>query len=128
MEKMERNCDAIDLAHQIIANSVSEEEIKEQETIISGFINSTNRLSTSTRTLLDRIESITDGLVPSAPQGSGDLRIRRLNHASMVKKFRELMRRLQEIQGRASSKHQAQIERQYKISNPCGAHTLIIYL
>lgn len=104
------------MAHQIIAHSVSEEEIKEQESIVSSFMTSTNKLSTSIRVKLEGIDKETDRLAPTAPPGSGDLRMRKVKHAALLKKFTSLMKRLQEIERHASSKHQAQVQRQYRIS------------
>jgi t-SNARE complex subunit (syntaxin) len=116
LQKIERNCDAVDMAHQIIIHSVSEEEIKEQEAIIGSFMDLTNKASASVKGLLKSMSSETEALASQAPPGSGDLRMRRVKHAALVKKFSTLMKRFQEIQQRASSKHQAQIQRQYKIS------------
>lgn len=116
LQKIERNCDAVDMAHQIIIHSVSEEEIKEQEAIIGSFMDLTNKASASAKGLLKSMDSESEALASQAPRGSGDLRMRRVKHAALVKKFSTLMKRFQEIQQRASSKHQAQIQRQYKIS------------
>lgn len=116
LDTIENNCAAVDKAHQVIASSTLEMEIKEQEAIISRYIASTNGLSTSVKAQLERMAEETERLAPDAPSGSGDLRMRKINHAALLQKFTTLMRRLQGIQQQASSKHQAQVERQYKIS------------
>lgn len=120
--KIEENCDAVDAAHQIIINSVSEEEIREQEAVIAAFVDSTNRLSISTRQTLQRMAEQTEALAPTAPTGSGDLRMRQANHAGLTQRFSALMKRLQDIEQQACTKHQAQIERQYRISKPSDPH------
>lgn len=118
LEEIERKCDAVDTAHQIIIHSVSEEEIREQEAVISAFIDGTNRLSITTRQTLQRMAEQTEALAPMAPPGSGDLRMRQANHAGLTQRFSSLMKRLQDIEQQACTKHQAQIERQYRISKP----------
>ena len=116
LDKIESNCDAVDRAHQTILSSASETEIREQEAIISGYIHSTNQLSGVVKDEIEQMEAETERLEPNAPPGSGDLRMRKINGAALLKKFTLQMKRLQEIQQHASSKHQAQVERQYRIS------------
>lgn len=116
LNKIESNCDAVDVAHQVAINSVLEEEIREQEAVIAAFIDSTNRLSITTRRTLQEMAERTEALAPVAPPGSGDLRMRRANYAGLLQRFSNLMKRLQDIEQRASTQHQAQIERQYRIS------------
>lgn len=117
LSKIESACDAVDVAHQIIINSVSEEEIREQEAVIAAFIDNTNRLSIATRRTLQEMADKTGVLAPIAPPGSGDLRMRRANYAGLLQQFSNSMKRLRDIEQYASTKHQAQVERQYKISN-----------
>lgn len=116
LEKIRQNCDAVEMAHQVIINSVSEIEITEQEKIISAFTSSTNKTSAGLRQALQSMDTDNERLAKVAPPGSGDLRIRKLNTANLMQKFSELMKKFQEIQKLAQNRNQEQVERQYKIS------------
>ena len=117
LDKIGENCDSVERSHQLIIQSVAEAEIKEQEAFISAYMNATNQTLVEVRETLEAMDHETKALAPIAPRGSGDLRMRQINHAALVEKFANLMKRLQDIQQKATSKHHSQIERQYKISN-----------
>jgi t-SNARE complex subunit (syntaxin) len=117
LDKIRENCDAIERSHQLILQSVVEAEIKEQEACINAYMNTINQTSVKVRKTLELIDYETKALTPIAPRGSGDLRMRQINHAALIDKLANLMKRLQDIQQGATSKHHSQIERQYKISN-----------
>lgn len=116
LKRINDNCDGMELAHQMILNSVAEEDIEEQEKVIGGLTSSTNRISLLIKERLEAMEEETRQLAPTAPTGSGDLRMRQLHQAALYKKFSAATGRFQEIQREAELRQHAQVERQYKIS------------
>lgn len=116
IKRINENCDGVEVAHQLILNSIAEEDIEEQERVISGLTASTNRISLLVKERLVAMEEETRRLTPDAPAGSGDLRMRQLNQAALYQKFSAVTCRYQDIQRDAESQQHAQVERQYKIS------------
>lgn len=116
IKRINDNCDGVEMAHQVILNSIAEEDIEAQERVISGLMASANRISLLVKERLATMEEETRRLSPDAPAGSGDLRMRQLNQAALYQKFSAATSRLQNVQRDAESRQHAQVERQYKIS------------
>ena len=106
------------MAHQVIFNSVYEQDIKEQEAIINSKTAAFNSSAATIRELLATVEKETVELALIAPSGSGDFRIREMQYALAAQKFAALMSELTNLQKTANDRHQSQVQRQYRLINP----------
>lgn len=85
---------------------------------IDEFTSKVNDQANSVRRILKAVSEESNQLAETGKVTSSDLRIRRTQQAKQAKKFIELMKKFQEMQGLYKGKYKQQLERQYLIVKP----------
>jgi syntaxin 1B/2/3 len=77
-----------------------------------------NQASVDIKKILDELKSDNERIEKIADQGSGDIRMRTLHYASLVRQFSEAMKEFKKTQKMFSEKQQEQIKATYLIVRP----------
>lgn len=96
----------------------SEAEQSKMEADIEKVLLLVNQASVDIKKLLDQLNNDNQRIEPIAEKGSGDIRMRTLHYASLLRQFSEAMKKFKKTQRLFSQKQQEQIKATYLIVRP----------
>lgn len=98
--------------------SHSDSEQEKFETRIEEILKFANTTSIDIKNKLGQLNADNERISAFAEKGSGDIRMRTLHHASLIRQFSEAMKLYHKVQKEFSGKQQEQIKQTYLIVRP----------
>jgi len=119
MAIIRRNIKAIEDCYGQALAALSPDQAQKSSEEMEKLINATNSCASDVRNQLKQMESANKELLAKdSGQEPAKIRIRQNMHATLTKKFLELMSQYQEVQTKFKNKYRERVERQYLIVKP----------
>ncbi|CAO3635872.1 unnamed protein product [Mucor hiemalis] len=113
-KKILNNITLIEELHGSALSNINEEQTEENTFRLEKVVKQTTKLNNQCKTKIKAIESSNARM----PASSGDLPMRKTQHAALKKKFIETIQRYQDIERTYQQKYRQRVERQIKIVQP----------
>lgn len=118
LDEIEKLTDECEQCSKRLLDATSEETVRSDEAMLNRLVDSIGQAGTRCRGIIQRMQQRTAALAADAPEGSGDVRMRRSKAAAMTQRFSRLMDRFQRVQAANRREHRALVERQYRVMRP----------
>jgi t-SNARE complex subunit (syntaxin) len=110
--------DQIEQAYRKALTSATESEVERMEEIIERILATNNKVALEIKAMLDTLQADNERIKAIAEKGSGDIRMRVLQHASLTRQFANAMKGIQDAQKDFKEKHKQALIRNYLIVRP----------